>query len=544
MDELEGEILALFGGSERDKDGGSKTSKLELRKRRKGKESDQGYSEEDSYINQDDFSKSNSRSSKKSNKDEKKSTENENSYVDDWDSDLMGDDEDRNRLNSLPEVERERILAERQEQRDILWERIELKRKLNEGMLNKSSKNDNASRDNYYSSSDSERNFKNKNSRSYSKRASSSQLQELRKRRREKSSNKKRSKYSESDSEDNSEKYSRYNDSRSLKTGNQFSSKAKSAPLEPLASLQELNMIRLSRDVIDKWIYTPLFDETVKGSLVRIRKTNKGGDDKYYIAEVIKVLNGSEPSYLLKRHYVDVRLMVIFDNQQMDIGIDLVSNGEFSESEYSMYSELVSSNSEAYRNYLSSSYVASKRKTIETKSNYIVSAKDIDYRVKMFQEAEQGASKAVINTYAAKFIAAKQYTSSYVSAQGLMGNPNLLGLSSKFMAARGSRLSNIAGIGGAATPSKAATLGTGSPMGLNSLSSANLAAQQSPAVIGGAGGASFADMASKSNQAQTHQPPGLQQQAQANKTIKTKVRLTDGYNSIMSAADFDYSFLD
>ncbi|OLY82722.1 RNA polymerase-associated protein [Smittium mucronatum] len=373
MDELEGEILALFGGSERNKDGGSRSTNVELRKRRRGEVQNSG--SEDS-ISSGEYNKS--KSNKKANED-KHNSDVENDYVDDWDSDLMGDDDDRARLNSLPEVERERILAERQEQRDILWERMELKRKLNEGMLNNSMKND-SSKKKYYSSSESERDYRNSSSRNYSRRTSSSQLQELRRKRNEKSS-KSRSKYSESESEDNSEEYSK--NKRYSKTKQQ---NGKSKPMEPLASLQELNSIRLSRDVIDKWIYTPMFDETVKGSLVRIRKTGQDNMDKYCIAEVLNVLSRTEPSYLLKRHYIDIRLMVLFDCQKMEITIDLVSNGDFTEPEYLEYSELVRTNEESFNEYLSSKYVSNKRKVIETKNDYIITAKDIDYRVKMFQE--------------------------------------------------------------------------------------------------------------------------------------------------------------
>ncbi|ORX68781.1 hypothetical protein DL89DRAFT_183893 [Linderina pennispora] len=53
--------------------------------------------------------------------------------LDEWGPDLMGDQKDRKWLASLNEVERERILAERQEKRDLLEEQRELKMKLKAG---------------------------------------------------------------------------------------------------------------------------------------------------------------------------------------------------------------------------------------------------------------------------------------------------------------------------------------------------------------------------------------------------------------------------
>ena len=51
-------------------------------------------------------------------------------FNDGYDSDLIGDDEDRKRLESMTEKEREEEIYRRTEQRDLLMRRFEMKKKL------------------------------------------------------------------------------------------------------------------------------------------------------------------------------------------------------------------------------------------------------------------------------------------------------------------------------------------------------------------------------------------------------------------------------
>ncbi|PVU90583.1 hypothetical protein BB559_004537 [Furculomyces boomerangus] len=325
MDDLEGEILALFGGNEREKDSQlrNKDSSKSEKKRRRG---DPEYSDNEDTFSVEETSKSKTRSKSKNtnksshsrNRNEPSNSLDQDELVDEWGSDLMGDEEDRSRLNALPEVERERILAERQEQRDIMWERMELKKKLQEGLQSNSFR-DSSKRDQSYNDSESYSRNRGRSSRS------SVHLKELRRKRIEKSSKKPRNN-SDSQSQDYSdEDNSDYNSRKTpLKERNPTTNRLAE---DPIISLQELNSIRLSRDVLDKWIYTPLFNETVVGCYVRIRSANNM--ENFYIAEIAKVLEKSEPSYMLKRHYVDVRLRILANDSVLDVGIDSLSNNEF-----------------------------------------------------------------------------------------------------------------------------------------------------------------------------------------------------------------------
>jgi RNA polymerase-associated protein RTF1 len=53
--------------------------------------------------------------------------------IDEYGPDLYKDEEDRKRLQALPEVERERILAERSEERQRNLERLEVRKLLKDG---------------------------------------------------------------------------------------------------------------------------------------------------------------------------------------------------------------------------------------------------------------------------------------------------------------------------------------------------------------------------------------------------------------------------
>jgi len=57
--------------------------------------------------------------------------------VESYGPDLIKDEEDRKRLANLPALEREMILSERANKKQILMERLEVKRKLKEGKKNK-----------------------------------------------------------------------------------------------------------------------------------------------------------------------------------------------------------------------------------------------------------------------------------------------------------------------------------------------------------------------------------------------------------------------
>jgi len=175
--------------------------------------------------------------------------------VESYGPDLIKDEEDRKYLANLPALEREMILSERANKKQILMERLEVKRKLKEGKKNKVSSSRHLTR----------------HDKLTEKEKKSESLSDLRRKREKKRSkmdyeDKRSRAFSDSESEDNYEKEE-----------------------QEVITLEELNSVRISRDELEKWVYTSFFNKTVIGAYARL---GIGFDtNKNYIYRVTKILD-------------------------------------------------------------------------------------------------------------------------------------------------------------------------------------------------------------------------------------------------------------
>ncbi|RKP27845.1 hypothetical protein SYNPS1DRAFT_20739 [Syncephalis pseudoplumigaleata] len=124
MDDLSDEILALMNG---DMGGAAHTGHHGTSSGGSGGRGKRGSSRTDSRKSRKATSLSNDDND---DDDEESDSDLDPSRVDDYGPDLMGDEEDRRRLASMTEFEREQVLHERAERRQQLIERLEIKRKL------------------------------------------------------------------------------------------------------------------------------------------------------------------------------------------------------------------------------------------------------------------------------------------------------------------------------------------------------------------------------------------------------------------------------
>ncbi|KAJ2344861.1 RNA polymerase-associated protein rtf1, partial [Coemansia sp. RSA 2618] len=165
--------------------------------------------------------------------------------VDEWGEDLMGDQKDRRWLTSLTEIERERILAERQEKRDVLNEQRELRLKLKAGGR----------------VSTGEQGGKSTRSRRANRESSSrgggslSDLKRARERRRH-GEDRWSSSMSDNDEESGHES-------------------------EPSATLDDVNSICLPRNQIEQWLFRPFLADAITGCFVRIVTRTKDSTGEY-----------------------------------------------------------------------------------------------------------------------------------------------------------------------------------------------------------------------------------------------------------------------
>ncbi|ORX48675.1 plus-3-domain-containing protein [Piromyces finnis] len=229
--------------------------------------------------------------------------------VESYGPDLIKDEEDRKYLDNLPEREREIIIAERAEKKQILMERLEVKRKLKEGKKNKIGSSRHSTRHDKLSE----------------KEKKSESLSDL-KRKREK----KRSKMAYERENEEKRNRSTYSDSESEDFDNK-------EPEQEVITLEEFNSARISRDELEQWAYTPFFNKTVIGGYARL---GIGFDsNKNYIYRITKILDVVEYHRIYKVNKTNVKKALILEHgkAKKKFGMDIISNGPFTEQEYHRY---------------------------------------------------------------------------------------------------------------------------------------------------------------------------------------------------------------
>ncbi|KAJ2674518.1 RNA polymerase-associated protein rtf1 [Coemansia sp. RSA 1085] len=260
-DHLESDILELFEddpGTERS----HRDSRSKIHKRRHhGRYSGSQRSQRDNYSGSDDYSN-------------KSPANSDSEPVDEWGEDLMGDQKDRKYLASLTEIERERILTERQERRDLLNEQRELQLKLNAGTQ-----------------------LGTRQTRSH--RATRDTLSELKQAREHHWSS------SLSDEEEET----------------------------PQATLDEINSICLPRNQLEQWLFRPFFEATVKGCFVRIMTRTKDRN-QYKMMEILEVAQ-NRPPYHLNKTLTDKYLLLRFGTTDKEYSMETISNSAIKPEEYS-----------------------------------------------------------------------------------------------------------------------------------------------------------------------------------------------------------------
>ncbi|KAI9005492.1 hypothetical protein CLU79DRAFT_593543 [Phycomyces nitens] len=171
----------------------------------------------------------------------KSSDDEGNGGVDEYGPDLYRDEDDKRRLSALPEVERERILSERSEERQRNLERLEVRKLLKDGRRDDITRRSTRVKETSTSRALSELTRKREEkSRGHTKRHRKDSPSPDRRKRR-------RSHYSEGSDYENS-------DNERDDSGDE------SRKREP--TLKELHTICLKREMVERWLHTPFFEKT------------------------------------------------------------------------------------------------------------------------------------------------------------------------------------------------------------------------------------------------------------------------------------------
>uniref|UniRef100_A0A672JJ94 Plus3 domain-containing protein n=1 Tax=Salarias fasciatus TaxID=181472 RepID=A0A672JJ94_SALFA len=307
-------------------------------------------------------------------------------FKDGYDDDLMGDAEDRARLEQMTEKEREQELFNRIEKREVLKRRFEIKKKLKtakkkekEEKKKKQEEEQEKRKQSQVQDTQVMSHNKERRSKRDEKLDKKSQAMEELKAEREKKKNKtaellaKRLPLKASDvysddeeeEEEDDDKSSVKSDRSSRSSSYDDDEKEETPPKsQPVSLPDELNRIRLSRHKLERWCHMPFFAKTVTGCFVRIGIGNSSSKPVYRVSFA---QNGKGLPSLLPGHKPAV------------IRLEFVSNQEFTESEFMKWKEAMIV---AGMQVPTLDEITKKEQSIKEAVNYKFNDKDIEDIVK------------------------------------------------------------------------------------------------------------------------------------------------------------------
>uniref|UniRef100_A0A7N8YFZ1 RNA polymerase-associated protein RTF1 homolog n=1 Tax=Mastacembelus armatus TaxID=205130 RepID=A0A7N8YFZ1_9TELE len=258
-------------------------------------------------------------------------------FRDGYDDDLMGDAEDRARLEQMTEKEREQELFNRIEKREVLKRR--------------------------------KKSLKTLRSKRDEKLDKKSQAMEELKAEREKKKNKTAELLAKRQPLKTSEVYS---DDEEEEEEDDDKSSVKKNPT------YELNRIRLSRHKLERWCHMPFFAKTVTGCFVRIGIGNSSSKPVYRVAEIVDVVETAKV-YQLGSTRTNKGLQLRHGGDTRVFRLEFVSNQEFTESEFMKWKEAMMV---AGMEVPTLDEITKKEQSIKEAVNYKFNDKDIEDIVK------------------------------------------------------------------------------------------------------------------------------------------------------------------
>ncbi|TMS21450.1 RNA polymerase-associated protein RTF1-like protein [Larimichthys crocea] len=322
-------------------------------------------------------------------------------FRDGYDDDLMGDAEDRARLEQMTEKEREQELFNRIEKREVLKRRFEIKKKLKtakkkEKEEKKKKQEEEQEKRKLSQVQDTQvvmSHNKERRSKRDEKLDKKSQAMEELKAEREKKKNKtaellakrqplKTSEvYSddEEEEEEDDDKSSVKSDRSSRSSSYDDDEKEETPPKsQPVSLPDELNRVRLSRHKLERWCHMPFFAKTVTGCFVRIGIGNSSSKPVYRVAEIVDVVETAKV-YQLGSTRTNKGLQLRHGGDTRVFRLEFVSNQEFTENEFMKWKEAMIV---ASMQVPTLDEITKKEQSIKEALNYKFNDKDIEDIVK------------------------------------------------------------------------------------------------------------------------------------------------------------------
>jgi len=342
-------------------------------------------------------------------------------FDDGLDEDLIGDSEDRARLEKMTEREREEELFKRAETREAEKKRFEIQKKLKKEHKLKAKEKPEASEPGEADEEDGEveeevnefagvENTKNRSQTRKEKMEEkkfdqkSSALSELKAKRQEKErkdaerhkkevakeeKKKQRSSSSSSSAGSGSERSRRSSSSsRSSSDGDSDTERFKKSPSKVqkyIESQEDLEPTRLSRFKMEKFVHLPFFKKLVMNCFVRIGIGQYQGRSVYRAAEIVDVVETGKV-YLVGKMRTNIGLKLKFGKEERVFRLEFISNQRISPQEFTKWKEACT---EANISLPTIESVKSKANEIRKASTYSFSSEDVDKMVKQKEKFQR-----------------------------------------------------------------------------------------------------------------------------------------------------------
>ncbi|KAG0335123.1 RNA polymerase-associated protein rtf1 [Podila horticola] len=313
--------------------------------------------------------------------------------VDEYDAEYFGDSKDRAELMAMNEVDREQILFERAKKRTVLLDHRQVAKRLKrqeEASRSSRKSGGSASRDSARRSTRA-KDTKTGNTKAL---ADLKKAQERKKARRSHSPEPRRRRKGSVDYSDKSE-----SSSDSAEDDHDYDSEpekkkssSKSISRKP-ATFEELNSIRLGRDKLEKWCYSPYFKDTVVGCFVRVSIGQDRNRPVYRICEIVAVGKQTKV-YALGATMTNVSLTLKHGKAEKAFMMDILSNSPFTEDEFRRY-EITLKNDGV--DMVTLDHVENKRKDIQYAREYVLTTKDVEHILETKKEMKQGRLNPIVH---------------------------------------------------------------------------------------------------------------------------------------------------
>ncbi|KAF9111028.1 RNA polymerase-associated protein rtf1 [Mortierella sp. AM989] len=362
-------ILRLLANSASD----SKKSR-----RRRSRSSDEEISEEEMSDRSDD-------------QDEDDEDEDDEGPVDEYDAEYFGDAKDRAELMAMSEVDREQILFERAKKRTLLMDHRQVAKRLKrqeEANRNSRKGSGSTSRDS------TRRSTRAKDSKTGSTKALADlkKAQERKRARRSHSPEPKRRRKGSVDYSDKSETPSS-EDEPDYESEPEKKKSSKSIARKP-AALDDLNSIRLTRDRLEKWCYSPFFKDTVVGCYVRLLLgPDQNRQPVYRITEIIGVGKQSK-IYQVGKTMTNLTLTLKHGKAEKAFTMEIISNSNFTEDEFRRYENVLKAEK---ADMVTMDHVEAKRKAIDNAKEYVLSSKEVEDIIELKKQMKQGRLNPIVH---------------------------------------------------------------------------------------------------------------------------------------------------